>query len=188
MQTAASERQVPRTAGTAVVVDSAPRAVGSAAAAAEWLGLDIVAEGMWIWAAPALVERHRPDLLVIACDDADLCLHLLKQIRDVDREMRVVVVSRGGRVADHRRILESGALVLLTHVPRPARDVVERMTARELEVCALLAAGLRNGEIAKRLWVTERTVKFHLSNVYKKLGVRGRAEAIAVLGRTPSAV
>jgi DNA-binding NarL/FixJ family response regulator len=51
------------------------------------------------------------------------------------------------------------------------------LTPRELEVLQLVAAGSTNGEIASRLWVTEQTVKFHLSNVYRKLEVGNRTEA-----------
>lgn len=51
------------------------------------------------------------------------------------------------------------------------------LTPRELEVLQLLASGLTNAEIARRLWVTQQTVKFHLSNVYRKLGVGNRTEA-----------
>jgi len=51
------------------------------------------------------------------------------------------------------------------------------LTARELEVLRLVAAGSTNGEIAQKLWVTEQTVKFHLSNVYRKLDVGNRTEA-----------
>ena len=51
------------------------------------------------------------------------------------------------------------------------------LTARELEVLQLVAAGSTNGEIARKLWVTEQTVKFHLSNVYRKLEVGNRTEA-----------
>ncbi|MGH3625899.1 MAG: LuxR C-terminal-related transcriptional regulator, partial [Sciscionella sp.] len=51
------------------------------------------------------------------------------------------------------------------------------LTRRELEVLALVAGGATNSEIARRLWVTEQTVKFHLSNVYRKLKVENRTEA-----------
>ena len=51
------------------------------------------------------------------------------------------------------------------------------LTTRELEVLRLVAAGSTNGEIARNLWVTEQTVKFHLSNVYRKLEVGNRTEA-----------
>jgi DNA-binding NarL/FixJ family response regulator len=55
----------------------------------------------------------------------------------------------------------------------------ETLTARELEVLSLLARGLRNKEIAARLYVSERTVNFHLANIYQKLGVSGRTEALS---------
>jgi DNA-binding NarL/FixJ family response regulator len=51
------------------------------------------------------------------------------------------------------------------------------LTARELEILTLVAEGASNGTIARQLWVTEQTVKFHLSNVYRKLGVANRTEA-----------
>jgi DNA-binding NarL/FixJ family response regulator len=51
------------------------------------------------------------------------------------------------------------------------------LTPRELEVLRLMASGSSNGEIAQALWVTEQTVKFHLSNVYRKLRVGNRTEA-----------
>jgi DNA-binding NarL/FixJ family response regulator len=51
------------------------------------------------------------------------------------------------------------------------------LTARELEILRHVAAGLSNGRIARELWVTEQTVKFHLSNVYRKLGLANRTEA-----------
>jgi DNA-binding NarL/FixJ family response regulator len=51
------------------------------------------------------------------------------------------------------------------------------LTGRELEVLRLVAAGSTNSEIARSLWVTQQTVKFHLSNVYRKLEVANRTEA-----------
>jgi len=51
------------------------------------------------------------------------------------------------------------------------------LTPRELEILRLVASGSSNGLIARQLWVTEQTVKFHLSNVYRKLGVANRTEA-----------
>jgi DNA-binding NarL/FixJ family response regulator len=55
----------------------------------------------------------------------------------------------------------------------------ETLTAREQEVLRLLARGLRNKEIAARLYVSERTVNFHLANIYQKLNVSGRTEALS---------
>lgn len=55
----------------------------------------------------------------------------------------------------------------------------ESLTVREREVLQLLARGLRNKEIAARLFVSERTVNFHLANIYAKLHVSGRTEALS---------
>jgi DNA-binding CsgD family transcriptional regulator len=51
------------------------------------------------------------------------------------------------------------------------------LTRRELEVLSLVARGLTNRAVGRSLWVTDETVKFHLSNIYRKLGVSNRAEA-----------
>jgi len=51
------------------------------------------------------------------------------------------------------------------------------LTRRELEILKLVAEGNSNAQVAKTLWVTEQTVKFHLSNTYRKLGVSNRTEA-----------
>jgi DNA-binding NarL/FixJ family response regulator len=58
-----------------------------------------------------------------------------------------------------------------------ALDEHQQLTRRELEILRLVAAGASNGRIAGQLWVTEQTIKFHLSNVYRKLGVANRTEA-----------
>jgi len=51
------------------------------------------------------------------------------------------------------------------------------LTARELEILRAVAEGHTNARIGRQLWVTEQTVKFHLSNIYRKLGVSNRTEA-----------
>jgi DNA-binding NarL/FixJ family response regulator len=51
------------------------------------------------------------------------------------------------------------------------------LTKREIEILRLTADGLSNSQMAKLLWVTEQTVKFHLSNIYRKIEVRNRTEA-----------
>jgi DNA-binding NarL/FixJ family response regulator len=51
------------------------------------------------------------------------------------------------------------------------------LTERELSILRAVARGLSNQAIGKELWVTEQTVKFHLTNIYRKLGVANRTEA-----------
>jgi DNA-binding NarL/FixJ family response regulator len=60
---------------------------------------------------------------------------------------------------------------------RAVRTVNPDLTARELEILRWVAAGESNGSIARQLFVTEQTVKFHLSNIYRKLGVANRTQA-----------
>ncbi len=54
------------------------------------------------------------------------------------------------------------------------------LTPRELEVLTYLADGRSNGEIAKKCWITPNTVKFHVKNLFKKLGVRDRGQAMMI--------
>jgi DNA-binding CsgD family transcriptional regulator len=61
------------------------------------------------------------------------------------------------------------------------RTAPAELSARELEVLALVADGLRNAEIAEALWVSPATVRKHLENIYEKLGVNTRTAAVAHL-------
>ena len=70
----------------------------------------------------------------------------------------------------------SGALVNLDR--RQQEQAL--LTERELDVLRLLAAGLANREIGERLFLSPETVKTHLGNVYRKLGVDGRTQAVIV--------
>jgi len=74
--------------------------------------------------------------------------------------------------------------VRVTRGPRPAtRNNPAQLTARELEVLALVAEGLRNADIARRLFVSEKTVGHHISAILRKLDVRTRGEAGAAAVR-----
>jgi DNA-binding NarL/FixJ family response regulator len=77
---------------------------------------------------------------------------------------------------DHSVYLAAGSLLSLVR-GRSANDVLVTLTPRELEILALVGEGYSNAKIAKTLWLAEQTVKFHLSNVFRKLGVSNRTEA-----------
>jgi DNA-binding NarL/FixJ family response regulator len=62
-------------------------------------------------------------------------------------------------------------------VERPVSSEPGLLTRREREILGMVAKGGSNGELARDLWVTEQTVKFHLSNIYRKLGVSNRTQA-----------
>jgi DNA-binding NarL/FixJ family response regulator len=59
----------------------------------------------------------------------------------------------------------------------PASEAATPLTKREVEILQLVGEGYTNADIARKLWVTEQTVKFHLSNIYRKLDVANRTEA-----------
>jgi len=74
--------------------------------------------------------------------------------------------------------------VVVQYVEKPAEEQVEigendLLSARENEVLMHIAKGLTNREIAERLFVSENTIKTHVNNIYSKLGVSRRVQAIA---------
>jgi LuxR family maltose regulon positive regulatory protein len=75
--------------------------------------------------------------------------------------------------------MPAGGPVEISSSPGQLEPLVEPLTGREIEVLHLLATGLSNREIAERLYLSEGTVKTHTHNLYAKLGVRSRTQAIA---------
>jgi DNA-binding NarL/FixJ family response regulator len=110
--------------------------------------------------------------------DAEVLSRLLRDAREDGAPAVVVVV-----LAQSERAL---AEALLDHMgPRPASGPAAlpaspppcSLTARETEVLRELAEGHTNAGIARHLWLSDQTVKFHLSNIYRKLGVSNRTAA-----------
>jgi DNA-binding NarL/FixJ family response regulator len=89
-----------------------------------------------------------------------------------------------------RRLAESEAerralarrLALVDHW-RPLTDVLRRLTPSELRLAELVATGSKNHEIADELFLSSKTVEWHLSKLYRKLNVRSRTELVAKLVR-----
>jgi len=102
--------------------------------------------------------------------------YVLKDIAPDELAEAVRAVARGEMLVQPQL-----ASRLLTRFGRQGRGTFpyETLTAREQDVLQLLARGLRNKEIAARLYVSERTVNFHLANIYQKLNVSGRTEALS---------
>jgi two-component system response regulator DevR len=102
-------------------------------------------------------------------------------VKDVDTSALIRAIrdiSRGGSAFDARR---AAAMVRGLHAGTTDSD--KRLTAREQEVLELLSRGLSNVEIGKKLFISDTTVKFHLGNILRKLGVSRRAEAVHLVGR-----
>ncbi|WP_097915949.1 MULTISPECIES: response regulator [unclassified Streptomyces] len=100
-------------------------------------------------------------------------------LKDAPREELFAAVRAA---ADGRSVLSPAvASRLMTRVRTPAADPAETaLSAREREVLALVARGTTNREIAAELFISEATVKTHLTHVFAKLGAKDRAAAVAV--------
>jgi len=115
-------------------------------------------------ATACLVKTAQPDEIAVAVRHAlDGSTYVLGGLAGF------VAHVRGG--VDEDRPLAAESRSVPTPGPSP------RLTRRELEVLRLAAEGRSNRDVAKVLWVTDQTVKFHLANVYRKLGVSNRVEA-----------
>jgi two-component system NarL family response regulator len=108
-------------------------------------------------------------------------------IKDMPPAELIAAVLDAGRGEPHiapimaRRLLTD--LVAGTGESQAALDRKTALTQRETEVLAALASGLPNREIAQQLFISEATVKTHVSNVLGKLHLRNRAEAAAYAAR-----
>lgn len=100
--------------------------------------------------------------------------YLLKGAPRAELFTAIRVVHSGGSLL--QPVIASKLIGRLTQAPA----LVEPLTAREQEVLTLIAQGLPNKEIAARLVITERTVKFHASAIMSKLGATNRTEAVAL--------
>jgi DNA-binding NarL/FixJ family response regulator len=70
-------------------------------------------------------------------------------------------------------------------LPRPVRPkAVDELTARELDIFRLIADGLSNGEISERLFISDTTVKTHVTHILQKLGLRDRVQAVVLAYQT----
>jgi DNA-binding NarL/FixJ family response regulator len=94
---------------------------------------------------------------------------------------------------DHSVFFPGSARSPKAETPAPQSEEIGSLTRREVEILRLVAEGHTNAQMAGMLWVTEQTVKFHLSNIYRKLDVANRTEAsrwaqlngLLTLERTP---
>lgn len=136
--------------------------------------------------ATGLLRASHPDLPVVVLttfDDDESILAALRAgargylTKDADRTTitRAVCAAHAGNAildpAVQARLLD---LAASRPVPQPAVD----LTAREREVLDLIGEGLRNGEIARRLFISEATVKTHINNLFAKAGLHSRADAV----------
>jgi DNA-binding NarL/FixJ family response regulator len=153
-----------------------------------------------------LIERTQPDLVLLDIRMPQLDgLACLDRIRKRYPQVKVVVLSVFSDPEHIEGALKRGASGYIVKsinpldLPSAIRQAVEGtvyhalglpeadarseareagLTEREVTILSGVARGLSNRAIGRELWVTEQTVKFHLTNIYRKLGVENRTEAV----------
>lgn len=146
------------------------------------------------------IARTRPDVIILdGLADPSRAFEMVRRFRVDAAAALVVIVVDDLNAADTGPELDAGTVLcarpaiirrsvqnVQSDKARPVRAVSgstgarvghAALTGRELETLRWVAEAHTNGWIARRLWVTEQTVKFHLTNIYRKLGVSNRTEA-----------
>ena len=113
-----------------------------------------------------LSEHQEPDVIEAALRRG-ACAFVLKSINPAD--LAAVI----------RQVVNRTVFQALDLEPREEEEAARAsgLTKREVSILQELAGGLSNEAIAKKLWITRETVKFHVRNIYRKLGVSNRTEA-----------
>lgn len=158
-------------------------------------------------AALDVLARERTSLFTLGLEHADGAeeAEYVRAARAASKDTVVLVCSSRRDPIRIRRVLEAGAAAYILKTlseadvrcairqafertiylftpprrPRPEPRAEHSLTERELEILGLVAAGRSNGEVARMLWLSEATVKLHLSHIYRKLGVANRTAAAA---------
>jgi DNA-binding NarL/FixJ family response regulator len=190
-----------------LIADDHPLALAAMRALLEADGHEVVAEAH---AGSQVLPRARdvrPELVLLDLNLPELHgLTCLERLEAEFPELAVVVCSGEATEEDVEAVRERGARAFIgkagdpDDIPkaveaaaagesfavyggvdrfrRPNEDL--GLSEREAALLCTLARGLSNQEIGKELWITEQTVKFHLTNVYRKLGVANRTQATRI--------
>lgn len=169
--------------------------------------IDVVGEARSGTEVLPLVERRRPDVVVLDLHmpgmDGAACI---AEIKRTSPEVKAIVLSASDERASIESATSAGASAYViksvssVDIPALIRQVAAGytvfqaprdpddgegpgtsdpgLTERELTILAAIAGGLTTKAISAELWVSEHTVKFHLTNIYRKLGVRNRSGAV----------
>ena len=173
-------------------------------------GVEVIAEAATGEEAIALARHLRPDVVLcdLRLGEGMDGVQITRELRELEPAPAVVILTTFDRDAEILGAVEAGAAGYLLKDSPPAeivrairsaaagqlvfspehtarvvqvmRSPRVKLTDREFDVLRLLDTGASNREIAKQLFVTEATVKTHLVHIFDKLGVDGRARAVAV--------
>ena len=176
---------------------------GIAAALEAVDGIEIVGQARSGAEVLPMIARTDPDVVLLDVRMPKLDgLACLERIRKLYPELKVVMLSAYGDPDHIKAAFRRGANAYIVKTVDPAslpsalRQVfdnaiyypmtietsgpdgpVATLTPREITMLKAVARGLSNDAISREFWVTEQTVKFHLTNIYRKLGVSNRTEA-----------
>jgi len=123
-----------------------------------------------------ILTAYDDDEYVLGLLDAGAAGYLLKSARGRDLAGAIRSVKSGKSVL-HPKIIAK-LLKRATIAPVKERKASDLLSERESEVLRLVALGMSNKEIAEKLFLSQRTVKAHLTNIFNKLNVASRSEAI----------
>ncbi len=201
----------PQTAARILVADDHPvfRA-GMATIIEATRELSCIAQVEGVEQAVAAWRDDPPDLGVFDLRMADGdAVSAITRIRQFDGAARILVISTFDNDEEIYRVIKSGARGYLLKDDKPDTIVTairtvlrgqtylaphlvsklasrvgeEELSEREIQILVLVAKGYKNARVAKTLNITESTIKFHLNNVYSKLGVSSRTSAVAIAAR-----
>jgi two-component system, NarL family, response regulator len=191
---------------TAVLLDQHPLWHEAVEPVLERLKIEVAGKTTVPADALSLIEEHQPDILLLELDLPGEEMDGVSVIRAAKGrfpDLRVIVLSLHANPHDVEAAFAAGVAAYVLKSVHPddlatavrqafqpsiylpgwkptaqmGRDTSKPLTERELEIVRLVGEGHSNRDLARMLWVTEQTVKFHLTNIYRKLGVSNRTEA-----------
>ena len=134
--------------------------------------------------AIAQIKARNPDVNALVLTTYESDAEVIKAIENgatgymLKDTLREELLQGIRNAAENKPILAPSVTTrLMDRVREPA---AESLTPREIEILGLVAGGARNKEIAKELWITEITVKTHMSHIFEKLEVADRTAAVTV--------
>ncbi len=129
-----------------------------------------------------VLTAHDDDEYVFALLQAGANGYLLKtaEIEEVVRAIRTVAAGQSALAPEvtGKVVAQFASGKSLPDVMTNTQDQYDGLTERELGILELVSKGLSNKQIGKKLYISDRTVQAHLSNIFSKLGVNSRTEAV----------